>query len=673
VETLTKGNRLLSADPTSPRPSAGARFFPLSGELDPKDFVNVRFTICLKEKKPFIFRVNVLGATAALTPEAIKKLLSNNGDVNSPASFLETLPLEYKQHWILMTNRESAQKSTATEPRLLLPNADASKVFGFCTVTPCRIDDSTKKTTDVIEYIQFHKSSNKFRFTEIRFPEGKSPEVEIEKTLCQACHTSPNPRPNWDAYDNWANMLPFNRDRLYENSEEEKAFTRLLKDLRADPLVKQLDLPKGVTRNPEGEITIDPTQRTDDRGGPKTVFYSITLEDRVVTYPGPNPVNVTQGGKYLLLHHSKNDPDEGRGVELFDNFTVWNAKRVAQDLLDHSKGANIHPVALAIASKCVNASNLRDFASPTALDKFYKVLKVTTIDDPQTPTDERFNDLLEKTTTARQSLPQKKANEEAENLRGLMIANGTVLPTAQEITRQVAQRSKQSFDLDKLTGFMIDRETYTDNIALFRLFLEPWDVRVRQWSMNVFTRPNTYTFADLFFLYEDEIKRTLRPAVGETSCTRLAEMSRMALGDGPPLPPLGSGLALNTTAIPLVAPPGPDLVVETLGCNGVSGLEFRTSNVGTESANGFRNNILFFSRATGQEVDRPTIPQSDEPALVLGTGESTVLSVPVPMACLVQDVPGKQKGCDVLVFADSEGAVTELDDENNMDRGRCAP
>jgi hypothetical protein len=95
--------------------------------------------------------------------------------------------------------------------------------------------------------------------------------------------------------------------------------------------------------------------------------------------------------------------------------------------------------------------------------------------------------------------------------------------------------------------------------------------------------------------------------------------------------------------------------------------------VGTELADGFRNEIVFVSRATGQQVGYPTMPWPDEPALVLGIGGSTVLSVPVPAACLAGDVPLEQQGCDVLIFADSTGAIKELYKGNYMDRGRCAP
>ena len=34
-------------------------------------------------------------------------------------------------------------------------------------------------------------------------------------------------RPNWDAYDSWAGMLPFNRDRIYQGSVEAAAFRKI--------------------------------------------------------------------------------------------------------------------------------------------------------------------------------------------------------------------------------------------------------------------------------------------------------------------------------------------------------------------------------------------------------------------------------------------------------------
>ncbi|HWT79404.1 MAG TPA: hypothetical protein VN648_11445, partial [Candidatus Methylomirabilis sp.] len=126
-------------------------------------------------------------------------------------------------------------------------------------------------------------------------------------------------------------------------------------------------------------------------------------------------------------------------------------------------------------------------------------------------------------------------------------------PTDDLITAQLKLRSNknpaETFRIDPITGFMIDREFYgssmgvpadppgsdqeTLKIALFRLYLEPLGVAVDTWSMsvqsdinNVF-RNTTYTFGDLFAqTYIPEITNKLAASLGGgTSCSDLSAAS----------------------------------------------------------------------------------------------------------------------------------------------------
>ena len=349
-------------------------------------------------------------------------------------------------------------------------------------------------------------------------------------------------------------MLPFNRDRIYKDSEEEKAVKRLLKDLQGNSIVMQLKPPRGITPEGNGNINITfdsgPDLGTDavtcDSDGdgandPDTV-EAFFMRGAPVSYPDGESVCVKQGGNYLTLHHSgRVDPDEGRGTALFDQFTALNAQRVAQELLSHPKEpVDIRPIALAIAKGCVNANNLTDFAPQAALDAFERHHEMS------------FDELLEDTREQRGMLPKLKADLQAENLGGdppfgLIRENDPEKkkPSAETITQQVFRRSKQNFELDKVTecrtdskidGCMIDRErkatptffeTESTTIALFRFFLEPpkvdpttgmevdkSGVRVDTWSLSVLGRSQTYTFGDLFFIYINQISDQLRTDAG---------------------------------------------------------------------------------------------------------------------------------------------------------------
>jgi hypothetical protein len=135
-------------------------------------------------------------------------------------------------------------------------------------------------------------------------------------------------------------------------------------------------------------------------------------------------------------------------------------------------------------------------------------------------------------------LPKLKADQQAKNMEDLIEANGGAA-TPETITDDVARRSRERFNLDALTGFMVDRELYDDNneamrIALFRYFLEPVGVAVETWSMSVQSdlepaeRNATYTFGDLFTSkYVPSLQDKLKTSLGmaAVTCNDLAAAS----------------------------------------------------------------------------------------------------------------------------------------------------
>jgi hypothetical protein len=487
-------------------------------------------------------------------PDKMQNFLNDNKDVRSAAAFLQRLNPDdgFKHDWVLITRTVSAQKADAAHPRIILqnsgnstPGSGSTAVFGV----------GTLQNQNLIEYMQWDGKNRRFRFHEVDTTNGK---VRQNVESCNRCHGPqlegkdwPYPRPNWDAYDSWGGALPFNRDRLYiartANAIEPRAMQRLLKDLAADPVVSQIDLPEGISGADDSGVIITPDPVMD--GSPAklgkdentavlTVQYQKEEDDggalTGILFPGnkSSKIDVQQGGPYLVMHHLGKGltSDEGRGVALFDNFSALNAQRVAQELNDKfdKEGVqyvDLRPVALAIAGggtdgPCDVASNLDKWggdALPALMDYF----KVT-----------KFQDLLDGTHKLRASLPQIKAQQEGKNLIGLMSKNGDAV-TDDAVLHQVAQRSVygppsqvDDFILDELTGFMIDREIYGNidkRIALFRLFLEPSHEPVSLWSLSLFStklakdHSDTHTFGDvfetgLFKNYVVNIRETLNEA-----------------------------------------------------------------------------------------------------------------------------------------------------------------
>jgi hypothetical protein len=522
------------------------------------------------------------------SPKGIESALKANG-IDTAAKFVACLPLEYRENWIMMSLSQSSQSGTAEYPRFILTSKDSTKVFGFELPTnPAAVAFNT------IEYFQFVEgTANKFHFHSII---TNTLTVITDNKDCLSCHFR-DPRPNWDAYDSWGGMLPFNRDRVYqfatiagkdEESVEAKAIKRIFKALKVkgDALFTQLKLPNGISQNnATGDVTIKYTAPCDNAcfndpgagGGLVPVKYGLDKDGNVV-YPGDTgTTNVKQGGNFLRLN-SPSKPaasDEGRGVALFDNFTIDlttrmpgpNPKRIAQSILDYVKDpavVDVRYVAFAIAKQalgvftdCITADTLGKFAPKEDLDKLLALQ--TTIDGKAVPD---FPSLVADTDTRRKRLPQLKANLESQNLEALIKANGDAF-TANRLNANIARRSTNgaplavTYETDSIPGmgWMIDRELYGNGdtpppeggnqnttIALFRLYLAPLpqndkkvSLPVSQWSMSVRTtedigpkggvnrrRNQTYTFGDLLSRYTMQLQSTLKDALGDLSCSDLA-------------------------------------------------------------------------------------------------------------------------------------------------------
>lgn len=472
------------------------------------------------------------------SPDGIAKFIERNPQVDSAAEFVRRLGADdFKQNWILMSHTDSVQVGTAKTPRLILRNRSVDTIFGVALVDAP--DGEAPK--DTIEYIHFNSFTNAFEFRLINTKPGIDEDKVATSASCKRCHLGKTEglRPNWDAYDSWGGALPFNRDRIYKDSAEDVAMKRLLKDLRIDPIIRELDLPAigvdlpsnrgpyttggGMLRDCNGDVTI--IFDYNDAGttvNPVRVTYEQSERGRV-TYPKagstPTVADVKQGGPFLTMHTTTQviDPDEGRGVAMFDQLSIMNARRVAQELLKPRALVDIRPVALAIAKCTIDETNLLDYAPQAALDAFKQFQGLN------------FTDLRQDTQNRQETLPSRKANYQAENLQqipdGLFIANAAGNPDdATAVSEEVFRRSKcnafaatstkcadDSVDprvvrtMDTVTKRMVDRElydAYTLKIALFRFFLEPAGVPVDQWTMSIDgTRrrhSGTYTFGDVF-------------------------------------------------------------------------------------------------------------------------------------------------------------------------------
>jgi hypothetical protein len=435
------------------------------------------------------------------TPEGIAAYLTTTVQVNTPARFIAALPRDFKQNWILMTRSESLQTGTAELPRILLPNETAQFVF---TVGMAEHSSYPGSHPDAIEYMQWDPDQKNFRFHEIiladipemgtlvRLLDGttrmsvpaRSRGVSIDDSKCSKCHSTRNVlnrssfpgttgvtpgtvqyknKPNWDAYDSWGGMMPFNRDRIYQGSLEAAAFRRLFNpwtwrtndDVRM--IIEQLELqPPGVPSNHTISRTV---------GGANDGHVNFAFDTTLPTLIEPNPTgtptpilvnyaftgvaasetgtSVFRGGEFVTLFHSA-DPDnpegEGRGVQLFDllggldgNLDLdadgspdgtFNAQRIADELIHHSHAPgnvpiDVRPIALAILKGTLEFPPTRCLQINTGENKVESTV-ATTLTIDLTFFDEShgmgINGLVSDTSLRAHSLPQRKADIQKLNL-----------------------------------------------------------------------------------------------------------------------------------------------------------------------------------------------------------------------------------------------------------------
>lgn len=374
--------------------------------------VSLRPVFGVRESTPGVNPIPDL-LEANINPAGIQAFLSTNRAVNNAARFIKALPLSYKQNWILMTRSESLQTGTAKYPRIIMPGPGARNVFSIGLVPHASFPGAHPLA---IEYMQFDDDAKTFRFHEIILgdigPMGVFPQrpsaadrveprkfIEVDDRKCFSCHTtrnlpnsSPYPgttgvdpsnpaasvkgKPNWDAYDSWAGMLPFNRDRIYQGSLEARAYKRIFnlwnwRGTDESDFIRQI-LEQLYIQSPNiapGSVhrIVRDTNATDNdlhiRFGFDGQAPLPTTNMRTnYTFGGPATAatDVPQGGRYVTLRHTdfgtgtvnenlmSPGSDEGRGVIFFDQLGglkgTLNQERIADELSTFLYATGSHPI-----------------------------------------------------------------------------------------------------------------------------------------------------------------------------------------------------------------------------------------------------------------------------------------------------------------------------------------
>jgi hypothetical protein len=549
------------------------------------------------------FRLNpdVPPLVGAPTAGNLSTYLTTNPTVDTPAEFMAALPEEYRKGWILMTRSESLQTGTAKFPRVLLPSANAQYVF---TVGLAAHASYPGSHPSAIEFMEYDTTEKNFRFHEIvlapipamgrvsQFP-ARVRGVSVDEARCTRCHSTrnilnPNPahdgttgypvglvkwknKPNWDTYDSWGGMLPFNRDKIFPGSVEAASLRKLLNPWtwRNDTLSRQIMEQLALQSNGPGELPVYPASDVFTRleGGTNDGLLQYAFDAGVVTTePAPvggvtGPINYAFNGlpgagvgtninrdptTPVRLHaFATPSSDEGRGVQLFDLIAGadgnFNQTRIGNELANHrfatgSVALDARPLALAINKGCIVTDGAGNISTTGGAPVFTGNLAWFNARHGGNS----LATLIGDTGTRRADLPRRKADIEKFNLNrdgDLYLLDTDMVPDVDLISeygantsfgtstslarlrQEIFRRPTAGFAGDTSImggGFYVDREIYgstTNKLALFRYLLEPLGVSVDKWSISVRGRSRSYTFADVFGTYTGPITSELEASL----------------------------------------------------------------------------------------------------------------------------------------------------------------
>ena len=591
-----------------------------------------------------------LAINEVIRPEDIQAYLDANPDIDSAPEFVASLPPEFKQNWILMSRSESLQTGTAEMPRILMPSRDARFVFTIGMRTHSSYPGAHP---DAIEYMQYDPVQKNFRFHEIVLKPidemdsdgdgigviaARPRRVSFDDDKCSKCHSTRNVlnldrsvtphvpganvgtdgippgsvqaknKPNWDTYDSWGGMLPFNRDRIYQGSVEAASFRKFFNPWtwRTNDFVRQII--EQLRLQPPGTVAQD--QITRRRGGLHDGHVNFAFDPvasrPVLAEPSPSPAapadpavspnyafngvagagagsTVIRGGPFVLLHHASDVSGtsvgvEGRGVQLFDLLGgadgTLNQTRVADEIVNHrvatgNVSVDVRPLALALSrlQPCLVVSGSNVISNPAispALPPFDVDLSFFNERNGMT-----LAQLVEDTRGRVRSVPRRKSDIQKLTIHrtGDVYLAGTD-PAGGEI-QQYGSTTAQGSDTDLprlrqevfrrpldlgggdsdgvMGGIYVDREDYNFNIervALYRYFLEPLGVSVDRWSMGVRGRSRTYSFADVFPSYRSVFIPAFEASLG--SAPDCAALIPMLENLVTALPPADGPMAVPT-------------------------------------------------------------------------------------------------------------------------------
>jgi hypothetical protein len=168
------------------------------------------------------------------TVQGIRTLVANHPEIQSIEALIGALPKPLLSSPVFVYQSQSLQGASLESPRVLLSDGSGNLVLAFN-------GDARQSGYDRLEAMEFNEQSARFTFYELSFSGKGNLEVsQANPERCLKCHREPDPRPNWESYDQWPGVYAGNDDRLIEHEVE--PFKKLIQTYSSRPRYRYLQL-----------------------------------------------------------------------------------------------------------------------------------------------------------------------------------------------------------------------------------------------------------------------------------------------------------------------------------------------------------------------------------------------------------------------------------------------
>lgn len=449
---------------------------------------------------------------------------------------------------IVIGNSESLHQTTPGHPRIALKSPDGEFWLTFNT-------DPKATGYNSVEVMRWDGKTGSYKFQEITF--GQPGHVDTSGQKCARCHRDP-PRPNWDTYRAWSNVLP-PRDDLIEKDEENKidiagrSYLSFMKKISAEKKNKNssnsrlalLDIP--APGNTDDEKIRNIEKQVETQG-----FY------RVPHYPEKDE---------LMNYSSKTAPKAGSSHLAFDQLTGQNICKITNDLKNSPNFEKFKYALTAIFycnaadRKSVDWSELKDYI-PNSYQK--SAVKYFSQSDSLGFREKIFlrnpKDVLPaifKNTQRSHTMVDEAKDDRSETMLTSYMGLKNVDGSSDEIDDFLEKVTNVPYPYTAIQdpgGVQSVAESDPGVIAVMRYLLEPQGIKVGSWSMVNGKTPGeaTFSFSDQLYdmmkeqtLFRDVFKSV--PGSGYTEkCSNLKELSKKAMEGSASFADEGSNQYLNS-------------------------------------------------------------------------------------------------------------------------------